>query len=625
MKRKRVISSTAGKALEASPDITNASDAKIASNLPKIPGVPYGHIPIFMEAIRKTSKFFKERASQHFTISDWERINVESTGDHCNGNPGNETVAKMNNESLHDSIMDRMDAISYKSESNSTGSSNVDGCQRKFVMAVIAWVDDVKHLTRQGKRQQCTTETSFIPPVSMLSERQQSIEKQNSMQSVAYSIFLYLWEMQQQHKRVTVRRSALFLSGLLLLRSKDCRFHLDQESHLAEWVSNIGVKIDNINYQNSDSKIIQLVLLQKEAISLINMIVDRGFGKMYSKLAVAAKSLRHRCATSLVESSDLPLSMMTSPDMANWRRLRDFSLLHGRKEIQKVRKLLDKADECLEILVPRMGGIKLPTFSSSAGANRDEGYLEEVNSSNNQDSNHNHGNENIDDGEDYSDDGDIDWEDGDEIEEYDAKTKKDEKNLHLSAVERTMVAMEKTGEGILFSGGRLEIDFDRQAKEECGDNEAGNINDDHALEINKVRRRLETIVRKLSIKHLVRLSAWLDGLRNSDNLVKTESSSLVSLSQENSDLRLELIDQLSALRQDVSRIISSAMRLNIKAHKGTNEVHTNPNRNIANLRNGNVVSLRGRVQAVPQFSNQSLPKKTNTHDRFRKIKIKFKK
>lgn len=374
---------------------------------------------------------------------------------------------------------------------------------------------------------------------------------------------------------------------------------------------------------NSHRNIIQLSLLQNEAITLMTHLVDKGFGRMYVKLAVALKSLRHRCIPNVLDTSDFSIPTTTLPGMANWRRLRDFALLHGRDEIRKVRKLLDRADECLEILVPRIEGVRHPSHSASwekqsvSGKRQGQELLH-----NKTDLNHHCDSSNINSNEDSSesDESDIDWEDGDEIEKNDSKSAARTQNLHLSAVEKTMAAMEKTVGNTLFSGGRLEIDFNRRVDEGCvniGDNSISS----------NARRNLEKIVQKLSNRYLVRLSAWLDGLRNSDNLVWSESSSLVSLPPANDKLRLELIDSLSALKQDASTAIASASRLSIWVNETMNDAQAHSaQRNMRSRSRNGLLQLEGVpvVATGAEFSNRRIGRKNNKR-KFQRIKINYKK
>jgi hypothetical protein len=669
MKRRRVQPRrTAGEAVEASSgsivfdnnaayNNNDHASAFAVANLPKIPGVPIEHIPPFLHILRVSSKFFHtERTKRPFTIVDWEMLNDNNDRSCIHDlNPRDGIAANENTtvpQTIHDSIMDRMKASTSKTPENDS-----DDFQKKFVEAVNNWMNDVEILARRRKKPPPTDGALATTTTATMNSgnKQQLPETENTYQSIPYSMFLYLWEMQQQHKRATVRRSALFLSGLLLLRSKDCRSYLDQETHLADWVSNIGVRIDgnastsasftstrdrdaSEARKHSNRKMVQHAFLQKEAIALVSHLVDKGYGRMYAKLGVAAKSLRHRCTTTsslLDEPSD---SVTTPPGMANWRKLRDFALRHGPKEIQKVRKLLDRADECLEILVPRIDGVRRPSPFSITTTTAGNGPSV---------SGEKQSNANGDGEEDSSDEDDIDWEDGNEIDTNGATSAKDEPNVHLSAVEITMAAMEQTG-STLFSGGALEIDFDRRVEEddECGNNDGGvsGTNDNNpSSNLNQAARgKLETIVQKLSNRHLVRLSAWLDGLRNSDNLVvRVESASLVSLSPRNNNLRLELIDRLTVLRQDVSTVVSSASRLNIGDHDKEpiiSQQAAPAGRSVLNLVENStasdVVSPAERVlQAVSnsstsaraELSKKRTLKKKNKKNRFRRIQINYKK
>ena len=151
--------------------------------------------------------------------------------------------------------------------------------------------------------------------------------------------------------------------------------------------------------------------------------------------------------------------------------------------------------------------------------------------------------------------------------------------------------------------------------------------DDLASNEKKARQKLEKIVRKLSDRHLVRLSAWLDGLRNSDNLrIESASPSLVSLSPGNKDLRLELISSLSGLRQDASRVISSTSRLNIQVNQGMNEARACSAQTIDQNPNEKPVSSLEGTQSVTvraEMTKKRIPKKINKQRRFRRIKINY--
>ncbi len=601
MKRRRVTPSTAGGSVEASLE-SIVAQSEIAANLPRIPGLSMEHVPSFLHVLKTTSKFFQtEQKVRPFSVVDWETLVSRSNSRGNDG--GRETTAQQNDpKSIHESIMDRVNAASNSSESDPTDKNH----QKRFVQAVTSWLEEVQIHAKKRRRQESTSD----PP-----QEQKATLKENV--PVPYAMFLYLWQLQQDHKWLRVRRSALFLSGLLLLRSRDCRYHIHQENHLADWVSNIAIQLDG--NESSNRKLVQLALLQKEAISLMTHLLDEGFGAKYIKLAVATKSLQHRCNTSVLETLDLDNSIAPTPQgMANWRKLRDFALVHGRKEIPKVAKLLDRADECLEILVPRIDGVRRALVSRREELRTGETHNDQKQGADNpRDS----GNDNVSE----SDDDDIDWEDGDEIDANDT-------TQHLSAVEQTMAAMEKTAGSTLFTGGRLEIDFDKRLDDETLARE-NDTNGNQASKENQARTTLEKIVRRLSTRHLVRLSAWLDGLRNSDNLVLSEeSASLVSLSPSKESLQLELIRGLSALKQDISTVLSSASRLNIKAQKQDEGVATIPTlseTNSATVPNGpsSLLPFQGMAAAPParRASANGPAQKKSKQKKFRRIQINYNK
>ena len=179
----------------------------------------------------------------------------------------------------------------------------------------------------------------------------------------------------------------------------------------------------------------------------------------------------------------------------------------------------------------------------------------------------------------------------------------------------------KTAGSTLFTEGRLEIDFDKRLEDETLPKNNDSQSNEH-----QARAKLETIVRRLSTRHLVRLSAWLDGLRNSDNLVHVDSASLVSLSPAKDELRRELISRLSALKQDVSTVLSSASRLSIRVQDGMNNdraqtPEANDSATVDRNRNA-VASLEG-MSAAPA-SRAELPTKRIAKKK-RRIKISYNK
>jgi len=476
---------------------------------------------------------------------DWERLNNNISNGTDSNSAGQGGGRGGHGINMHEKIMERMEESSVSAFGLSATNVNEDESQNKCTQAVESWINHVKIIAQQKNRQ----ESSYQNQTSKEKVTTNGLQKEKK--PIPYSLFLYLWELQQKPNRVAVRRSALLLSGVLLQKSKDCRFHLDQDTCLADWVSNI-IAQDMMVWKNKDRAFRELPLLHREAISLLDNLIHKGYGSMYAKLGVASKNLKSRCS--------FEGSFDGSDCMIKWRKLRDVALLYGEKEIQKVEKILNRADTCLEILVPRIGIVgQLPPslqHISSENQNTINGNQQKGNSDD-----HNYI---IDDDDNDSDDkSGIDWEDGDEMEESDISSVKEQQCSHLSAVERTIAVMEASG-----THENLEIDFDRAVNDKSEDDT------DKIKLYDNVRKKLERIIQKLSNRHLIRLSAWLDGLRNSDSLDLMNSSiSLVSMSYEKNELRLKLIERISALKEDVSGVLSSAKRLNIQIYKNKEKAH----------------------------------------------------
>jgi hypothetical protein len=167
---------------------------------------------------------------------------------------------------------------------------------------------------------------------------------------------------------------------------------------------------------------------------------------------------------------------------------------------------------------------------------------------------------------------DIDWEDaGDDFDDG-TKDIPLPSFEHLAAVERTLAAMESAGG---LRGGELEIDFreDRQRQQE-EDDEFDQPNDSRAVkERGETLAKFQKCVKSLSRRHVPRLTVWLEGLANADNLVMGETS-LVSLPSEISVRRNQVVNQLSALKLSALSILKSATKL----HVGDEEKEETPAR-----------------------------------------------
>jgi hypothetical protein len=435
-----------------------------------IPGIPTQVVPVFVHALKVSNKFF-----QHATVA---KKPFSENGD----NTDEERIDPVSATSIVEGLMNRVEASTASNEDRKEQEERLHRMQD----AIEAWLESVKRFVRNDKR------------------KSEDDEPGSKRQSVPFSCFLYLWDMQQTHTRVAARRAALHLSELLLQKSRDCRFHLEQDTNLVKWVTNIVA--EGTTWKNPEQAAKQLPLLQQESQMLLNYLIEEGYGNLYPKIGVAQQRLRQLCP-----NLDTPSS--GTSNMIDWRRLRDIALQFGEKEIQYIERLVARAHTCLDSLVPRLGQTK---------------EADTV-------------------GDDEEDEDDIDWEDGGDFDDGYSNTLDGES--HFAAVERTLAAMESTG---AVRGGELDIDFAKPSDEVTG----------VQTQENKSTERLIKCVQLLSHRHMPRLSAWVEGLTNADNLV-LESSSLVLLPSATAQLRVELLERLLALKRMVASVLSAAQRLEV--------------------------------------------------------------
>jgi hypothetical protein len=504
-----------------------------AADIPDIPGIPTQVVPVFVHALKVSSKFF-----QHATVANKPfSANAE--------NAHEERIDPVSATSIVDCLMNRVEASTTSSEDR----KEQEGRLHRMQDAVEAWLESVKRFVRNDKR------------------KLEDDEPGSKRQSVPFSCFLYLWGMQQEHGRVAARRAALHLSGILLQKSRDCRFHLEQDTNLAKWVTNIVA--EGATWKNPEQAAKQLPLLQQESQMLLHHLIEEGYDSLYPKIGVAQQRLRQLCPNLDTFSSG-------TSSMIDWRRLRDIALQFGEKEIQYVEKLVTRAHACLDSLVPRLGDNTTQTKQADTVV------------------------------DDQEDEDDIDWEDGEDFDDGYNSTLEDGES-HVAAVERTLAAMESTG---AIRGGGLDIDFEKTS------DEATVVQ----TQDNKSTERLKQCAQLLSHRHIPRLSAWVEGLTNADNLV-LESSSLVLLPSATAQLRVELLERLLVLKRTVASVLSAAQRLEVVPAKEDTTVQTNssvPRQAVG----ANLAGERRHLSLVSSFSRR---RNTNPklQSRSKRIQIKY--
>lgn len=521
---------------------------------PKIPHVPMDVIPGFVEAIRASAKVLHHHGHRLFVDHEVEYRKFLSNTATNSEDEATLNLQPRNSASIHDRLMNRVQNAADTARTTKEQAQHKRLEKQKF--AIEAWIDSVKRFARQNS-------SASQEPTSTQNNNDQQQQNRKERPSVPYACFLYLWDMQQEiPTKLHVRRAALYLSGLLLQKSKDCRFHLQMESNLADWI----VQLTTIPPNQQQEESMALILFQHEALRLLDQLQEQGYGSLYPKIAVAATRLRQQCPPLVTNdgvefsdnhpTTDSSTSQSTNTvvhrNMVDWRIIRDLALKYGTKELSRLQKRIAQCHETLEILVPRMG-------QEHDGMSKEE---DEVISKDNPEPATLTTAKTNDDNED--DDDDIDWEDGDEeLEEKEQELMANRHAVHhLLAVDRTLAAMQSAAGGL--RGGELEIDMRKTDKEQEEEGMVGEASDSiEAQRKAEAKARFAKLVKILQEKHLPRLTLWLDGLANADNLVKSNTA-LILLPASSIHQRQKLIRELTAAKKSMSFILSSAVRLEEK-------------------------------------------------------------
>lgn len=565
-----------------------------ALDLPDIPGVPMDVLPAFAQAIRVATKFYAKCHGQPYYGEDRsslgtarsERVIQESS-----------SPSRSHPPVILDALMDRMGAVSEPASSNQDR-DELSLCRQSMDDAVGRWLESVKRFAKNDERRKearATDESNDDVPSP----------KKNHRISVPLACFLYIWDLQQTHERIAVRRAGLYLAGLLLKRSKDCRFHLEQDDTLSQWLHATIFSYRPKKFAED------LPILQLEAHFWLSFLVDKGYSKIYPKIQVALQRLRQQCpylevTTGLSSGNDVTRST-TFCSMADWRRIRDISLEHGEKEIMRIDKLLGRAYECMDILVPRLGVEDSTSLDPPATANAKGGGHDD--------------HDKVD-----ADEDEIDWEDGG-LEEFDDGTC----NIplsdfeHFSAVERTLAAMEMAGG---LQAGKIEIDFRGNSQRKVEDDLDIARSDAVEAEVRQMTlAKFTKIVSLLARRHMPRLTIWLQALSNADNLA-SKNRALISLSSGVSKKRSRLFEQLTVRRNRASDILTSAGKLEISSavestdgSAATDNLQLDDAPLILRLSSSSSTNNNGRKDLMSTIQRRRIPKTRSS--RSNKIQIKF--
>ena len=512
----------------------------LAQNLPDIPGVPIDVIILFMETLKSASKYFSKLTKSYTcynVLKDSDNSAafsaIESNNSVSAASTSNAATAATTT-TVHDSLMNRIQTAVSSKEDETTKVEEAERLDR-MNSSLRRWLEIVKRFARSSNSKSTNDDTT--PANDSAQVRNEEEAKKKNRRSVPYSCFLYLWEIQQDHIRVPVRRAALLMSAPLLQKSCDCRSYLlEQDNNLSKWIN--SVVAEGVTWKNQDQAQAQLPLFQKEGFAVLSYLIEEGYTQYYPKLEVAHQRLVQRCGYDLLrDQSDEETAYIVSSETNIRRKVRDIALEYGQKEIKTVQKLLARCQTCLDILVPRIGIEPSSSDTKVINATDNKSHSDEI-----------HDND--------DDDDDLEWEDGDDFSGEDdvaAKALVPDQVDHLTAVERTLATM-KASAG--FHDGGIEIDLARADDEDLISGITGS--DPHQKIDPQVLSKLEKHVKRLAGTHMLRLTGWIDALTNADNLVTSEKSgALISLPLTTSNKRRTLVTQLQALKQDVSSILSS--------------------------------------------------------------------
>ena len=525
-------------------------------DLPEIPGVPVEVIPVLVHALKVSTKCFQNEASKAFN-DNWEQVESEDALLGAAKVPAWESKGG----SALDNVLNRMDGAAEDTEEWKQQQQR----QIKMKDAVQSWLLAVKRFaTKKSYHHRDDPATTGNDGRESNNKHQSAASaKFQNRKSVPLCCFLYLLELGQEHKRLAVRRSALYMNRLLLDKSADCRRHFLEEA-LWPWLQmlscptpNAGSSIATSSGGDQPSTVFDATkqrLWQQEGHKLLLYLLRENYGDLYPKLAVAEQYLRQAC--SLEDVDAIPSTgdgengdaEMITNNMATLRKLRDIAMDHGEEEMRRVNRLIQRCHRCMDVLVPRLGEADDSTTGRALEPNvpASGNLLLDVDGDDN-------------DGE----DGEIDWEDGWEAEEEESALEiSNDEGLkdrgHASAVEETLQAMAAMAGG--FKDGVLEIDMNGEDTTNPSDEP---LSTTPPVDMLAARKRFKKCAGFLADRHLPRIRAWLEGLAKADRLYSNHTKSLILMPFEHEQQRDQLRKNVVAMRTQVLSVMESAARLGL--------------------------------------------------------------
>ena len=521
---------------------TKAKQSKADQAQQRIEGVPPSLTPVLLHAIKSRRKYLAKLGSS--SSADAE------TGAAAEAADPTDVLAR---------VAARSDQEQQRRQAIQDADSPLERLRLASKDATTAFLNGVKREAKSGGGGRSDNGWSLEKSQGRAPARGGATA--DSVPVACLSFLLGLFSTDDGSVKLPTRRAALALASELLRRSAECREAFASAERLRQFievVSSLGSSGRDANHNGSSTNTnaenegegTLRALVQQEAVQLLVGLSDL-YGIYSPRLSVAARFLEERegiVLSSTTRGSGLG-DIASNNAMADLRRGRDMAMAKVDKAHGRVKRILDRADKCFEILVPR--------FGSSGGGSSSATGKEAT-----QDTSTNLANawldDNFDDGDDddLEDDDDIDWEEGDDNDDDGSTAPED----HEKAVERTLAQMERS-RGI--EDGGIEISLG-------GGDSAGSSGGASDATISAAREMLGRCVKLLEEKHMPRLVFWSDCLHRADNMTiqtgemsGTVQSSLVAMSPSVRKKRSETLNMVLSLKSDCSKTISSAAKLGI--------------------------------------------------------------
>ena len=469
--------------------------------------------------------------------------------------------------------------------------------RRKFISksSSLQKDDEKESLMKNIENKAVDATTAFLNELRNQAESSSASRRSKNSASAPPNCQKFLLEIiSNDSNSFHLRRSALALIGEILQRSSDARAYLAIGETLLDFVS---VVEGSTNSEESDAALSNTsssrganetilspaALFQQEATELIYQLASQ-YGQLYPKFTVASRLLGDMSAHLQMNSQQIGTIVSGEGRRSNnqrnnihlFRRKRDEALERGPKACQSLERMIDRADYCFKVLLPRWGGFNI-----------------EINEDNKNNSNELAASDNpiSDDASvDLEDDDSIEWEEGDdgllsddEAKEEDRASGNDlDNSSHVGAVAQTLAVMERSG---TLLDGKLSVEVTNHTRNSFAQTELESETREDTTKAD-ARHELEETVKKLSSKRVQRLNQWIHALTYADGMMARSVAdpvsssapgnvgtvgpvSVVLLPKDKRTSRGPLLQHMMKLKGEIESVLRSADALGV--HSGNGE------------------------------------------------------